>query len=153
MARLREAATRVGALAEVHLVACSSVYETEPVGEVPDQRDFYNAALCVDTGLERLALLDACKEIEREMGRTAGRRHGPRPIDVDLLMVGKQVLRSERVTLPHPELGRRRFVLVPVLELDPRLSLPDGTPLERCLAALPAGQRVNRVASLAPLTG
>ena len=135
------------------MLGCSSAYETEPVGEVPDQRDFFNAAVCVQTGLEPLDLLDACKAIEREMGRGAGRRHGPRPIDVDVLLVGDRVLLSERLTLPHPELRNRRFVLVPVLELDPSASLPDGTSLADCLASLPPGQRVNRVASLEPVTG
>jgi 2-amino-4-hydroxy-6-hydroxymethyldihydropteridine diphosphokinase len=129
------------------------VYETEPVGEVTDQPDFLNAALCVDTGLEPLELLDACKTIERDMGRSAGPRHGPRPIDVDVLLVGERVMRSDRLTLPHPELRSRRFVLVPVLELDPGLQLPDGTPLADCLAALPPGQRVSRVAPLAPVPG
>jgi 2-amino-4-hydroxy-6-hydroxymethyldihydropteridine diphosphokinase len=137
----------------VRLISCSSVYETEPVGEVTEQPDFLNAALCVHTGLEPLELLDACKAIERDMGRSAGPRHGPRPIDVDVLLVGDRVLRSDRLTLPHPELRSRRFVLVPVLELDPGLRLPDGTSLADCLAALPPGQRVSRVASLAPVPG
>lgn len=137
----------------VRLLACSSVYETEPVGEVRDQRDFLNAALSVDTGLEPLELLSGCKAIERELGRSEGPRHGPRPIDVDLLLVGDRVLRSELLTLPHPELRGRRFVLVPVLELDPDLVLPDGTALQDCLAALPAGQGVRRVASPEALAG
>jgi 2-amino-4-hydroxy-6-hydroxymethyldihydropteridine diphosphokinase len=137
----------------VRLLACSSVYETEPVGEVPDQRDFLNAALCIETELEPLELLDCCKAIEAAMGRTAGRRHGPRPIDVDLLLVGDRQLSHDRLTLPHPELHTRRFVLVPVLELDAELRLPDGKSLEGCLAALPEGQRVARVASLDTATG
>jgi 2-amino-4-hydroxy-6-hydroxymethyldihydropteridine diphosphokinase len=132
----------------VTVIARSSVYETEPVGEVPDQRDFYNAALQVETELEPLALLDRCKAIEREMGRAGGPRHGPRPIDIDVLLVGDRVLDSERLVLPHPELRSRRFVLVPVLELDPSLLWPDGTPLQADLAALPAGQRVERVGDL-----
>jgi 7,8-dihydro-6-hydroxymethylpterin-pyrophosphokinase len=86
------------------------------------------------------------------MGRVAARRHGPRTIDVDVLLVGDTVLQTDRLTLPHPELCSRRFVLVPLLELDPALSLPDGTPLRECLAALAPGQRVSRVAALAPLT-
>jgi 2-amino-4-hydroxy-6-hydroxymethyldihydropteridine diphosphokinase len=136
----------------VRLCGRSSVYETEPVGEVTDQPDFLNAALCIDTELEPLDLLAACKQIEEEMGRRPGQRHGPRPIDVDVLLVGDRVLTSERLSLPHPELRGRRFVLVPVLELDPELRLPDGTPLHDCLASLPPGQRVNRVASLPPRT-
>jgi 2-amino-4-hydroxy-6-hydroxymethyldihydropteridine diphosphokinase len=137
----------------VRLLERSSVYETEPVGEVADQRDFLNAAVCVETDLEPLALLAACKATEHDMGRTAGPRHGPRAIDVDVLLVGDRVLSSDQLTLPHPELRSRRFVLVPVLELQPALRLPDGTSLQDCLTSLPPGQRVSRVASLAPVTG
>jgi 2-amino-4-hydroxy-6-hydroxymethyldihydropteridine diphosphokinase len=143
----------VAALDDVRLVARSSVYETEPVGEVPDQRDFFNAALCVDTDLEPLELLAGCKSIERDLGRTAGPRHGPRAIDVDLLLVGDAVLETDHLRLPHPELCSRRFVLVPVLELQPDLRLPDGTSLRDCLTTLPPGQRVSRVATLEPVTG
>jgi 2-amino-4-hydroxy-6-hydroxymethyldihydropteridine diphosphokinase len=137
----------------VRLLEGSSVYETEPVGAVPDQRDFLNAAVCVETSLEPLDLLAACKAIEHDLGRTGGPRHGPRAIDVDVLLVGDQVLSSDRLTLPHPEMCSRRFVLVPVLEIQPALRLPDGTSLQDCLASLPPGQRVSRVASLAPVTG
>ena len=126
----------------------SSVYETEPVGEVPDQRDFLNAAVAVRTTLAPLELLAACKEVERDLGREAGPRHGPRVIDVDLLLVGDLVLESGGLRLPHPEVTSRRFVLVPLLELDPELSLPDGAPLREALAALPPGQRVGRVGDL-----
>lgn len=137
----------------MRLLERSSVYETEPVGEIADQRDFLNAAVCVETDLEPLDLLAACKAIEQDMGRTAGPRHGPRAIDVDVLLVGDRVLTSDRLTLPHPEMRSRRFVLVPVLELQPALRLPDGTSLMDCLTSLPPGQRVSRVASLTPVTG
>ncbi|MGH2978304.1 MAG: 2-amino-4-hydroxy-6-hydroxymethyldihydropteridine diphosphokinase [Solirubrobacterales bacterium] len=148
LAQLREAAARVAALEGVRLLGCSSVYETEPVGEMPDQRDFFNAAVCVDTELEPLDLLAACKAIERDMGRAAGARHGPRTIDVDVLLVGDRVLQSDRLTLPHPELHSRRFVLLPLLELDPDLALPGGGSLRMALDALPPGQRADRVGEL-----
>ena len=109
------------------MTARSSVYETEPVGEITEQRDFLNAVVAVNTPLEPLQLLDACKEVERKLGREpAGRRHGPRPIDVDVLMLGDLTFESERLTLPHPELRNRRFVLLPLGELAPELSLPPG---------------------------
>jgi 2-amino-4-hydroxy-6-hydroxymethyldihydropteridine diphosphokinase len=128
----------------VEVVASSSVYETEPVGEVTEQPDFLNACVRVDTGLEPERLLDACKDVERELGRRAtGPRHGPRPIDVDVLLLEGREHRSARLLLPHPELTRRRFVLVPLLELDPHLALPDGTPLGDALAALAPGQEVR----------
>jgi 2-amino-4-hydroxy-6-hydroxymethyldihydropteridine diphosphokinase len=123
------------------------VYETQPVGEVPDQRDFFNAVVEVGTDLPPLELLAACKDVERELGRTPGPRRGPRPIDVDVLMLGDLTLATDRLTLPHPEVRRRRFVLVPLLEVDPALRLPDGTGLRECLESLPAGQRVTRVAA------
>jgi len=134
---------------EVAVEAVSSVYETEPVGEILDQPDFLNAAVRVRTGLDPKPLLDVCKAIEAEQGRVfGGARHGPRPIDIDLLLLGEVELRTERLTLPHPEVTSRRFVLEPLLELDPELRLPDGTELRKALEALPAGQRVERVGSL-----
>jgi len=130
----------------VDVLAASSVYETEPVGLVLDQRDFYNACLRVRTAFEPEELLDACKDVERALGREAGGvRHGPRPIDVDVLLLGSLEYTSERLTLPHPEVLSRRFVLVPLLELDPELTLPDGRRAADGLAALGEGQDVRRV--------
>jgi 2-amino-4-hydroxy-6-hydroxymethyldihydropteridine diphosphokinase len=129
----------------VEVEAASSGYETEPVGEVLDQPDFLNAAIRIRTELEPEALLDLCKEIEVERGRTLDApRHSPRPLDVDLLLLGDLELSTDRLTLPHPETISRRFVLAPLLELDPELGLPDGTRLSDALAALGPGQRVSR---------
>jgi 2-amino-4-hydroxy-6-hydroxymethyldihydropteridine diphosphokinase len=97
----------------------------------------------IETSLDPEGLLDACKEIERDLGRSpAGIRHGPRPIDVDVLMLGDLEQDSERLSLPHPEVTCRRFVLEPLLELDPELRLPDGRELSGFLAAV-ADQRVT----------
>ena len=132
----------------IEVLARSSLYETAPQGEVTDQPDFLNAALRVATALGPEELLDACKRVERELGREAGGpRHGPRAIDVDLLLLGGLVHRSERLTLPHPEVTTRRFVLEPLLELDPELGLPDGTSLSERLAGV-LDQRVERVGRL-----
>lgn len=128
----------------IHVDAVSSLYETEPVGEVLDQPDFLNAAARIRTELEPEALLDACKRIEAAQGRQAGGpRHGPRPIDIDLLMLGDVELKTGRLTLPHPEVRSRRFVLLPLLELDPALALPDGTRLKDALDALGKGQEAR----------
>jgi 2-amino-4-hydroxy-6-hydroxymethyldihydropteridine diphosphokinase len=128
----------------VEVRAASSVYETEPVGLVLDQADFYNACLRIETEPEPEELLDTCKAVEQDLGRVAGGvRHGPRVIDVDLLLIGSMEYRSDRLTLPHPEVSSRRFVLVPLLELDPDLALPDGTRLDQALAALGPGQDVR----------
>jgi 2-amino-4-hydroxy-6-hydroxymethyldihydropteridine diphosphokinase len=133
----------------IEVEAVSSTYLTEPVGEILDQPDFLNAAIRIRTGFEPEALLDACKAVEAERGRAFDLpRHSPRPLDVDLLLLGEIELRTDRLTLPHPEVSARRFVLAPLLELDPGLTLPDGTRLADALAALPDGQRVERVGEL-----
>jgi 2-amino-4-hydroxy-6-hydroxymethyldihydropteridine diphosphokinase len=130
----------------VTVLASSSTYETEPVGLVLDQPDFLNACLRVETELDPEPLLDVCKAVEREVGRAAGGvRHGPRVIDVDLLLLGDLQFQSERLSLPHREVTSRRFVLVPLLELAPDLTLPDGTPLAPALEALGPGQDVSRL--------
>jgi 2-amino-4-hydroxy-6-hydroxymethyldihydropteridine diphosphokinase len=133
----------------VEVEAASSLYETEPVGEILDQPDFLNAAVRIRTELEPGALLDLCKAIEVEQGRMlGGQRHGPRPLDLDLLLLGDVELASDRLTLPHPQVTSRRFVLEPLLELDPELALPDGTTLAGTLADLGSGQQVEKVGRL-----
>ena len=130
----------------VEVEAVSSTYVTEPVGEILDQPDFLNAAIRIRTELDPEALLDACKAVEAERGRAFDLpRHSPRPLDVDLLLLGGLELRTERLTLPHPQVTSRRFVLAPLLELDPDLALPDGTRLADARAALSDDeQRVER---------
>ena len=129
----------------VVVTAASSTYDTEPVGLVLDQPEFLNACLRIETTLEPLELLDAAKAVEREVGRAAGGpRHGPRVIDVDVLLLGDTVFASDRLRLPHPEVSSRRFVLVPLLELDPELALPGGPRLGDTLAALGPGQEARR---------
>jgi 2-amino-4-hydroxy-6-hydroxymethyldihydropteridine diphosphokinase len=134
----------------VEVLESSSVYETEPVGEVLDQGDFLNACLRVRTAHAPLALLRACKAVERVLGRGGdGPRHGPRSIDVDVLLLADIELHDERLTLPHDQVSSRRFVLVGLLELDPQLTLPDGTPLAGALAALGDGSRDGQAVRLA----
>jgi 2-amino-4-hydroxy-6-hydroxymethyldihydropteridine diphosphokinase len=128
----------------VQVLASSSVYETEPVGEVLDQPDFYNACVRIETALGPEALLDACKAVERALGRDpGGMRHGPRPIDVDVLLLEDVEHESGRLRLPHREVTTRRFVLVPLLELDPGLVVPGAGPAADALAALGPGQEVR----------
>jgi 2-amino-4-hydroxy-6-hydroxymethyldihydropteridine diphosphokinase len=128
----------------IEVDAVSSAYVTEPVGEILDQPDFLNAAVRIRTELEPEELLDACKRVEAECGRSfEAPRHSPRPLDVDLLLLGELELSTDRLTLPHREVTTRRFVLVPLLELDPELTLPNGTRLAEALDALGPGQRVE----------
>jgi 2-amino-4-hydroxy-6-hydroxymethyldihydropteridine diphosphokinase len=130
--------------AGVRPLASSSVYDTDPVGEVLEQPSFLNACVRVSTAHEPLALLDALKALERELGRSErGVRHGPRAIDLDVLLLGQEQLRDERMTLPHEQLHTRRFVLIPALELDFELALPDGRRLSDALAVLPLQEGVR----------
>jgi len=138
----------------VEVEAVSSPYETEPVGEVLEQPDFLNAAIRIRTELEPEELLDVCKAVEAERGRVLDApRHSPRPLDVDLLLLGDLELTTGRLTLPHPEVTSRRFVLEPLLELDPDLSLPGGTRLADALAALGPGERVDQAAAVSLRSG
>ena len=105
----------------VRVTASSSTYDTDPVGPVRDQPAFLNACVRIATDLGPEALLDACKAVERERGRTQPGEggyvvKGPRPIDVDLLLLGDTAFRSARLTLPHEHVTARRFVLLPLLD-------------------------------------
>ena len=128
----------------VRVLRSSSTYDTQPVGLVLDQPEFLNACIEIETAHEPVALLAACKAVEREVGREAGgARHGPRVLDIDLLLLGDLQYASERLTLPHAEVTSRRFVLVPLLELDSQLALAGGERLAGSLAALGGGQDVR----------
>jgi 2-amino-4-hydroxy-6-hydroxymethyldihydropteridine diphosphokinase len=130
---------------DVEVLASSSVYETQPVGEVLDQREFYNACLEIETDLDPHGLLDACKAVERALGREPGGvRHGPRPIDVDVLLLGEIEMESDRLRLPHREVLSRRFVLVPLLELDPDLEVAGVGRAADALDRLGPGQDVQK---------
>lgn len=135
--------------AGVRVLASSSTYDTDPVGPVPDQAPFLNACLRIETELRPEALLDACKAVERALGRPAPGEdgyvvQGPRPIDVDLLLLGDSAYASERLTLPHAQVTARRFVLIPLLELDFDLTTPAGERLSDALARLPLDEGVRR---------
>ena len=128
----------------VEVLASSSTYDTDPVGEVLDQPTFLNACLRVRTALEPLALLDVVKRLERELGRDRPAvRHGPRTIDVDILLLGGLELGHERMSLPHGQLLSRRFVLIPALELEFELRTPDGRRLADALALLGTSEGVR----------
>ena len=130
--------------AGVAVLASSSAYDTDPVGEVLDQPSFLNACVLVETSLEPLELLDAVKQLEGHLGREAGGvRHGPRAIDIDVLLLGELELAHERMTLPHEQLLTRRFVLIPALELDMELRAPGGRRLADALAGLDVTEGVR----------
>lgn len=113
-ANLRMAISAIARMCRV--LAVSSLYETDPAP--PGQPAFYNAAVAVEAGLEPLSLLRFLQSIEEEVGRRPGAgRNGPRPVDIDILLHGDATLAGERLTIPHPRLAGRPFVLVPLAEI------------------------------------
>ena len=135
----------------VELVKTSSLYRTEPVG-YNDQEDFFNGVVEVSTSLPPLELLRSLKGIERDFGRkTGGRRWGPRPMDLDLLLYGSRVIRTGELTVPHSEMHRRRFVMVPLAEIAPEVYHPG---LELAVAEILDGLADDKkVSSLGEWTG
>ena len=132
------------ARAGVRVEAVSPVYETAP-RDLLDQPAFLNAAARVATDLAPPDLLRLVKRTERDLGRTAGPRYGPRAVDCDLLLWDGGAFRDADLTIPHPRLGERRFALLPLLDLDPDLALPDGRRLADIAGAIdPAEQPAAR---------
>lgn len=135
-ANLGLAARALAAAPRVAVVRASHVWETAPLG--PPQPRYLNAVLELDTLLPPRALLAALQEVEAQARRQRGLRWGPRTLDLDLLLHGDQVLAEPGLTLPHPGLARRRFVLEPLCELAPDLVVPgDGRTVAALLAAAP----------------
>lgn len=116
--RIRRALFRIDGLAGTRVTDVSGLYETEPLYYRP-QADFLNCVAAVETVLEPIQLLDRCLGIERDLGRTRGRRYGPREIDLDIIAYGRRVIRTPELTVPHPGLAGRRFVLLPLREIAP----------------------------------
>jgi 2-amino-4-hydroxy-6-hydroxymethyldihydropteridine diphosphokinase len=121
-AQLRQAVRYLHAEAGVQVERCSNLYETEPVG-LTEQPPFLNMVARIRTTLRPLPLLDACLRIERALGRVRGVRWGPRTIDLDVLLYGDAVLELPELTVPHPRMFERLFVLIPLLEV-----LDEGAP-------------------------
>ncbi|MFL5799358.1 MAG: 2-amino-4-hydroxy-6-hydroxymethyldihydropteridine diphosphokinase [Actinomycetota bacterium] len=124
LANLQSAVDLLGAAPGIRVVRSSRVYETAPVG--PPQPDYLNAVVEVDTDLEARDLLEACLEVERRRGRVREERWGPRTIDVDLLTFGEARIDEPGLTVPHPRMHERGFVLAPLLELVADPPLPGG---------------------------
>lgn len=129
---------------QVRVVKASSVYETEPIGYV-GQPWFYNLAAEIETDLDPNSLLTLTKQVERELNRTREIHWGPRTIDIDILLYDDLVTNGNRLTLPHPEMVGRRFVLEPLVEIAPDLKLPDGRRIADLLPSVSA-QEVRKVA-------
>ncbi len=131
--------------------AISGLYETAPVGG-PDQGPYLNAVVALQTLWSARSVLDKLLEIELLHGRERRERWGPRTLDLDLLIHGASVIDEPGLTLPHPHLAERRFVLVPLLEAWPDVELPDGTPLEWVLEDLGDPDDASAVVRIGDLT-
>jgi len=123
-ANLREALKRLGQSAQIQIEQTSNMLENAAVGGPPDSPPFINMVAKIRTTLPPEELLDRLLEIEKQMGRKRRETWGPRPIDLDLIIYGDQILTSEKLTLPHPRMHERRFVLQPLAELAPDLVHP-----------------------------
>jgi 2-amino-4-hydroxy-6-hydroxymethyldihydropteridine diphosphokinase len=117
---------------DMELTALSSRYQTAPIG--PQQPDFINAAAELSTDLSPLALLDALQAIEQQQNRVRSIHWGPRTLDLDILFYDNLLMDNERLIIPHPRIGERAFVLIPLADLNPQLTLPSGETVAQLLA-------------------
>ena len=150
-ANYRQAIQRIGQLPESRIVRHSSIYETEPVGDV--KGFFLNGVVELETAMSAHALMPRLLAIERAMGRrrsterkpaAARRKYRPRTIDLDLLLFDREIIRTTSLTVPHPRMHERRFVLAPMAELAPALIHPVLTvSISELLAGLKSPQRVS----------
>ena len=142
-AQLRRAIRALRDLPQTRLRRASSIYRSRAVGP-PGQPDDLHAAALLHTARSPHQLLDALQDIERRQGRARDVRWGPRTLDLDLLLFAQQVLQDERLSLPHPRLAERDFVLYPLREIsDTNLVLPDGRDIESLARACPGNSLVN----------
>ncbi|WP_029057955.1 2-amino-4-hydroxy-6-hydroxymethyldihydropteridine diphosphokinase [Stappia stellulata] len=128
----------------LRVVARSSGYRTPPWGPVP-QDDYRNACALVETTLAPRALLDLCLSVERALGRVRDVRWGPRLIDIDVLIYGEERVEEDGLSIPHPRMGERAFVLVPLAEIWPDAPLGDGRTAAEALATCPGQDEIRRL--------
>lgn len=141
---LDEALRRLQATPGLRLIARSSDYRTPPWGPVP-QDDYRNACVVIETELGPRDLLDRCLAVEKELGRVRDIRWGPRIIDIDVLIYGLERLDEDHLTLPHPRMGERAFVLVPLAEIWPDAPLGDGRTAHEALSHCPDQDQIVRL--------
>jgi 2-amino-4-hydroxy-6-hydroxymethyldihydropteridine diphosphokinase len=149
LATLEAALRALDALPGVKVGAVSRVYETEPWGGVEQPR-YANAVAALDVEGDAFALLHACQAIEKALGREHGVRFGPRTLDLDVLLFGREAVDSPELTVPHPRMLEREFVVTPLLEIAPGATLPDGRAVtsERAIEGRIAGV-LGRIPALA----
>ncbi|MCI0333972.1 MAG: 2-amino-4-hydroxy-6-hydroxymethyldihydropteridine diphosphokinase [Planctomycetes bacterium] len=146
---LRAAIAAIEALPDVRVARASEFYTSRPLGGPPGQGDFLNAAAAIETKTPPLRLLDELQDIESRQGRKPAKRWAPRTLDIDLLLYDDEVMETPMLTLPHPRMTFRRFVLQPAAEVAPRMLHPViGWPVERFLLHLDAAS--DQVAIVSP---
>ena len=128
---------------QTSVAACSAFYSSAPIGP-GEQPDYVNAVACLETELDATALLDALQEIENRHGRERSIRWGARTLDLDILLFGSEIIDTARLSVPHPRMAERNFVLQPLAELAPELTMPDGRSLQALLQQCPSN-RLHRL--------
>ncbi len=129
---LARALEMIQAVGGINIYRQSSLYETAPWGNT-QQEDFINQVIEIETDLDPLDLLHQLQDIEIKLGRRRSERWGPRNIDLDILLYGKETIDLEELKVPHPYLMQRLFVLIPLAEIDPELEFPDGSKIREVL--------------------
>ena len=145
--QIKTAIKDMKAMIDTELVACSSLYKSPPMGP-QDQPDYINAAIELETTLTPHSLLDELQKIEQQHGRVRKRHWGERTLDLDVLVYGEQVLKDDRLTVPHPGIAERAFVVYPLAELDGSLEIPGFGNVAQLLEACPRDglQQVENIA-------
>ncbi|MBA5778674.1 2-amino-4-hydroxy-6-hydroxymethyldihydropteridine diphosphokinase [Stappia sp. F7233] len=143
-AHLDRALRLLGEGGDIRIAARSSDYRTPPWGPVP-QDDYRNACVIIETGLPPRDLLDRCLDVERRMGRVRDVRWGPRIIDIDVLIYGDSRVEEEGLSIPHPRMGERAFVLVPLAEIWPDAPLGDGRTAAEALVDCPGQDEITKL--------
>lgn len=135
--QVRTALTELARLPDTQLVAASSLYRSAPMGP-PGQPSYINAVACLETRLSAAVLLDALQAIETAHGRVRnGERWGPRTLDLDILLYGNEQIATTRLSVPHPGIAERSFVLYPLAEIAPDLAIPGSGTVRELLAHCP----------------
>jgi 2-amino-4-hydroxy-6-hydroxymethyldihydropteridine diphosphokinase len=138
------AGDKIAALDGVEIVNESSFYNSLPWGKV-DQEDFINQVIEIKTKFSPWELLHKLQEIEINMGRQRLEKWGPRNIDLDILLFGDEIIKSEELTIPHPYMYQRLFVLIPLEEINSELIFPDGTRIKEVLDRAEVRERDNYI--------
>ncbi len=131
--QIEQALREISELPQTRLVSTSQLYRTRPVGP-QDQPDFVNGVCAVESTLAPMELLQSLQKIEQRHGRTREQHWGPRTLDLDILLYGNECISFDALQVPHPRMAERNFVLVPLADIAPELTLPDSTPIAKLLA-------------------